>query len=273
MAGEEETEESQEQTPSSSMVLFNYNKFRASPGTRPQGQDDVESLNFAVQQGKLLFGQQAATAAGSRGSRSAYAPPTSFFGEALVDEDGYVVRSLYDLDADTAALQMAKFSPAELKIWAIQAKRTDYYGNGDPSGLIMNGRGYSNTDILAMQNFLRTANQTGFVARALLMQMSSWSSITSTGGARVKVTAPEDIRYYLDQAWLSRFGRRPNKSDIDSAISAIQSRERSASAQGESTPSTQVLAKAQAEKTDRSEGASYQLGNAMQLAFKYLGGG
>lgn len=269
MAGEEEKEQQPVQP---GPVLFNYNKYRTSPGERPQGQDDLESLILAKQTGQIVTGQQAALASGARGSRSALGSPAAFYGQGLVDEDGYLVRGLYDLDGDTAALQMGKFSPAELKIWAQQAKRTDYYGNSDPSGLIMNGRGYTNTDIGAMQNFLRTANQTGFVARALLLQMNSWSSITSTGGAKVRVTSPEDVRFYLDQAWLTRFGRKPNKSDIDSAISAIQDRERSAFSQSQDSPSVSVLAKAQAEKTDRAEGASYQLGNAIQLAFKYLGG-
>lgn len=270
MAGEEEKEQQPVQP---GPVLFNYNKFRTSPGQRPMGQDDLDSLNIAIQSGQILLGQQAAYAAGARGPGGAgRTPSTSFYGEGLIDEDGYLVRGLYDLDSDTAALQMGKFSPGELKIWAQQAKRTAYYGNSDPSGLIMNGRGYTNTDIGAMQNFLRTANQTGFVARALLLQMNSWSSVTPTGGAKVRVTSPEDVRFYLDQAWLTRFGRKPNKSDIDSAISAIQDRERSAFSQSQDSPSVSVLAKAQAEKTDRAEGASYQLGNAIQLAFKYLGG-
>lgn len=256
-----------------SMVLPQYNRLRPSPGQRPQGQDDMDSLATALQLGVIRFGPQAAWTSGMKGSRASMTPSTSFWGEALVDEDGYVVRGLYDIDADTAEQQLLKLSSDELKTWATQAKRTGFYGSSDPSGLILSNRGYANADVSAMANFMRYANNTGLVVRALLLQMSSWSNVNSGTGTTVKVTAPEDIRYYLDQAWLARFGRKPNKQDIDNAISAIQQREREASAQKQSSPSVAVMAQKQAEGKNKSEGAAYQLGNAIQLAFKYLGGG
>lgn len=257
---------------SGGMVLPQYNRIRSSPGQRPQGKDDQESLDEKILEGVIAFGPQAALASGQRGSRAAMLSPTSVWGEALVDEDGYVVRGLYNIDADTAEQQLLKFSSDELKTWATQAKRTGFYGGSDPSELIMNNRGWGNADISAMANFMRYANNTGLVVRALLLQMGSWSNVSTGTGSTVRVTAPEDIRYYLDQAWLARFGRKPNKQDIDNAINSIQQREREAAAQKQSSPSVPVLAQKRAEESNKSEGAAYQLGNAIQLAFRYLGG-
>lgn len=256
-----------------SMVLPQYNRLRSSPGKRPQGQDDLESLTDAINTGVIRFGAQAAWTVGQKGSRASMVSPNAFWGEALIDEDGYVVRGLYTIDADTAEQQLLKLSNDELKVWATQAKRTGFYGSSDPSDLILNNRGYANADVSAMANFMRYANNTGLVVRALLLQMSSWSNVSSGTGTTIKVTSPEDIRYYLDQAWLARFGRKPNKQDIDNAVSAIQQREREAAAQKQSSPSVAVMAQKQAEQKNKSEGAAYQLGNAIQLAFKYLGGG
>lgn len=193
------------------------------------------------------------------------------YGQALLDDEGYLVRGKYLEDAETAEQQFLKFSPTDLAALAKQMQRTGFYTTGDPSGLILSGRGYSNTDINAMVNLLRFSNQKGLIVQSVAKMLAGMSSVAG-GGTAVKVTADEDIRYYLQQAFFSRMGRAPTKQDIDMAVKAIQDNERKMAASSRSAPSVAVAAKLQAEKANPSEGAAYQLGNAIKLAFSYLSG-
>jgi hypothetical protein len=193
------------------------------------------------------------------------------YGQALLDDEGYLVRGKYLEDAETAEQQFLKFSPTDLAALAKQMQRTGFYTTGDPSGLILSGRGYSNTDINAMVNLLRFSNQKGLIVQSVAKMLAGMSAVAG-GGTAVKVTADEDIRYYLQQAFFSRMGRAPTKQDIDMAVKAIQDNERKMAAASRSAPSVAVAAKLQAEKANPSEGAAYQLGNAIKLAFSYLSG-
>jgi hypothetical protein len=193
------------------------------------------------------------------------------YGQALLDDEGYLIRGKYMEDAETAEQQFLKFSPTDLAALAKQMQRTGFYTTGDPSGLILSGRGYSNTDINAMVNLLRFSNQKGLIVQSVAKMLAGMSAVAG-GGTAVKVTADEDIRYYLQQAFFSRMGRAPTKQDIDMAVKAIQDNERKMAASSRSAPSVAVAAKLQAEKANPSEGAAYQLGNAIKLAFSYLSG-
>lgn len=193
------------------------------------------------------------------------------YGQALLDDEGYLIRGKYLEDAETAEQQFLKFSPTDLAALAKQMQRTGFYTSGDPSGLILSGRGYSNTDINAMVNLLRFSNQKGLIVQSVAKMLAGMSAVAG-GGTAVKVTADEDIRYYLQQAFFSRMGRAPTKQDIDMAVKAIQDNERKMAAASRSAPSVAVAAKLQAEKANPSEGAAYQLGNAIKLAFSYLSG-
>lgn len=266
-------DETTNDTTNQEVVPLPSNQLRTIRGIRPVNASDRQSLQDAQTLGELSIGRGAAAAAGADMRGPVAGPGQFFFGKGLVDEENYLVRGQYSIDQDNIEQEMVTFNSSELAIWAAQAKRTGFYVNSEPSPLILSGRGYTSTDINAFGNFMRYGNQTGYVTRALLRQMSNWSQVSGGGGTTVKVTAPEDIKYYMEQAWLSRFGRKPNKTDIDSAIDAIQSRERQAAAQGQSAPSTAVAVAERAKSSNKSEGAAYQLGNAVKLAFQFLGGG
>lgn len=266
---EQDTQETQPFTPSST---YGTKYFPGVRGVKFYGFDDKESLDLAFAEGRILKGFGAAAATGQRGSRASVGSKNLVVGEALFDDENNLVRAEYTLDQDTAELQMQKFSPTDLATLAKQMQRTGFYTSGDPSGLILAGRGYSATDVNAFINLMRFSNKKALIVQSLAKQLSGLPSLVGEG-TKVKVTAEEDIRYYLEQAFLARMGRKPTKKDIDDGIAAIQSNERKMSAMGRQSPSVAVAAKVRAEKANTPEGAAYQLGNAIKLAFAHLGGG
>lgn len=248
------------------------NYFPGVRGVRFYGKDDKESLDSAFAEKRIDKGYLAAAATGARGSRASVGSQNLVVGDALLDDENYLVRAEYTLDQDTAELQMLKFNPTDLATLAKQMQRTGFYTSGEPSGLILSGRGYSATDINAFVNLLRFSNSRHLIVQSVAKQLSGLSSVAGEG-TKVKVTAEEDIRYYLEQAFLSRMGRKPTRKDIDDGIAAVQANERKMAAMGRSAPSVAVATKVQAEKGHGAEGAAYQLGNAIKLAFAHLGGG
>lgn len=239
-------------------------------GVKHYGLDDKNALDYATQSGEVYFGPAAAIAAGQRGSRTQYSQ-NAVYGNVLLDSDGYLVRPFYDPNsAEEVEGQMLKFKPDQLAIIAAQMKAAGFYQTGEPSTLILNQRGWSNADITAFSYLLRYANAQGLIVQSL--NLGALPPVAS-GGTQIKVTAEDDIKYYLDQAFLSRFGRKPNKSDVENAVKAIQENERKMAAMSRQSPSVAVAANLQAQKASPQEGAAYQLGNAIRLAFQYLGGG
>ena len=248
-----------------------FESIRKIKGKRSYGPDDQMSYDDSLAQGLFFVNRGALEATGAQDISRVLADSQIVYGQALLDDEGYLVRGAYMLDQDTAEAQMLKFSPTDLATLAKQMQRTGFYTSGDPSGLILSGRGYSATDINAMVNLLRFSNQKGLIVQSIAKTLASMTPVAG-GGTAVKVTADEDIRYYLQQAFFSRMGRAPTKQDVDMAVKAIQDNERKMAASSRSAPSVAVAAKLQAEKANPSEGAAYQLGNAIKLAFSYLSG-
>lgn len=240
---------------------------RAIKGIRSYGQDDQDSLAELFAQG--LVQRSSISDPFSRN----VLPRETVTGEVLLDDEGYLIRGKYYEDLDTAEMQMLKFSPKELATIAKQLQRTGFYGSADPSGLILNGRGYTQTDASAFVNLLRFSNQRGLIVQSIVKMLSSMSAIFTGDGTKVKVTADDDIKYYLEQAFYSKLGRAPRKTEIDMAIKAIQDNERKASAASKQQPSVAVASQVQAEKMNPGERSAYQLGNAIKLAFQTLAGG
>ncbi|MBM4199755.1 MAG: hypothetical protein FJ189_00510 [Gammaproteobacteria bacterium] len=269
MADNEQTEDQQ------TTLLSPFSRPRAIKGKRSYGPDDESSYNDALALKQFFLNYEALEKMGGTDyvSRSQIAKGNQIvYGAALLDDENYLVRGAYFLDQDTAELQMLKFKPTDLATLAKQMQRTGFYTSGEPSGLILTGRGYSPTDVNAFINLMRYSNQQGLIVQSVAKQLHGLSPVAGEG-TKVKVTAEEDIRYYLEQAFFSRMGRKPTRKDIDDGIAAIQANERKMAAMGRSAPSVAVAAKVQAEKGHGAEGAAYQLGNAIKLAFAHLGGG
>jgi hypothetical protein len=245
-----------------------YDVRRPYRGIRYYGQDDKDSLAALMAQGLVQF-----TDVRDVFSRNAQYPHKQVvLGEVLLDDEGYVVRGTYVEDQETAELQMRKFGPSGLATLAKQLQRTGFYTSGEPSGLILNKRGYSVTDVGAFINFMRYANQRGLIVQSLAGMLAGMSAVVGDSGTKVKVTSDEDVKYYLEQAFYSRLGRAPRKSEIDAALKVIQDNERKAAAASRQQPSVAAAAVAQAQKMNPAERAAYQLGNAIKLAFSTLGG-
>jgi nucleotide-binding universal stress UspA family protein len=266
MAGEQDSTQQDFSSP--------FTRPRKINGVRSYGADDVSSLEDARALGQVGV-NYGISAPGidpevvrkyqARGDQIVY-------GQALLDADGYLVRAAYTGTQDEIEQQMLKFSPSELADLARQLNRTGFYASGEPSQLILNQRGYTNADLVAMGNLMRFANSKGVIVQALFGSLANMSSVAGDGGTKVKVTSEDDIKYYLDQAALSKLERKLSKADVDAAVTVIQNNERKMAAASRQSPSVSVAANIAAQKASPAEAAAYQLGNAISLAFQTLGG-
>lgn len=275
MAGEqqEDTTGTSGPMPGTDMKTMAVSPYQTTKGIKFYGADDKEAFDYAVAEGSIFLGPSAAAAAGQRGSRTQFSQ-NAVYGNVLFDADGYVVRPFYDpTDSAQVEAQMMKMTPEDLVVLATQMKSRGFYLNDDPSGLLLNKRGYSNTDINAFSRLMRFANSQKLIIQAMGPYLASLSPIMIGDGTTVKVTAEDDIKYYLDQSALSKLGRKLSKKDIDDAVAAIQANERKMASASRSSPSVAVAANIAAQKASPQEAASYQLGNAISLAFQTLGGG
>jgi len=198
-------------------------------------------------------------------------PGAVFFnGPALLDEEGYIARPVYELDTESANTELMNLTADERLLFAQQLKRVGYYGSADVSESIIRKSGFNETDMAAMLRFMRDSNVNQKTIRAMLPELMKYSAVSS--GTTVKVTPKEDIAYYMKQASLSNLGRMPTKAEVDQAIKYIQNAERAASGRGTTAPSTSVLAQAQAQQAAPGERAAYSVGQAINLAFRALAG-
>jgi hypothetical protein len=184
-------------------------------------------------------------------------------GEFLVDSNGVIARAPYDPSKEASDI-LYQLSPARrLAVSNLIATR-GFYGNSKPTAA-----GTLSTDRTAWAEFLTAANSQGLTWETFEQQLSLQPPVRSLGGgSKYRVSEREDIEAYLRQASLERLGRTMTKSDVDSAISAIQQREATGSA-----PSLGVAAEQQVVQLEPDRERSYRFARAIDLAMNTLGGG
>jgi hypothetical protein len=260
------------------MPLFDFTTLqpRVVKGIRSESLTAEKQLQTAQAAGAILTGTEALQAKGVdipiAGKMIQRADGMYYLGKGLVDVQGYVARDEYDLETEPETI-LNNMTADQRKLWALEAKRVGFYGAGDPSATIKaNGQSFSNTDLAAMQMFLRAANLQQITFGALFSQLPMMASV-QTGGVTVKVTAPEDISYYFRQAWINDFGKPPTKAQVDKAIKSYQQMERSAATSGQQAPSLSVATKAMAAEGGKpGQRGAYSLGKAMERAMNVLSG-
>lgn len=199
-----------------------------------------------------------------------------FYGQGLLDENGVLQRVSYnEADLNTEAQTvLGNMTPEMRKQWAREAKRVGFYGNNNPSPIILSrGDAFVSTDVNAMELFLFSANRKNQTVSAFLQTVGGFASV-QTGTTRVApvVSSPEDIGYYLNQTSLSMTGKPMTKAIAKQLIEQYQKMEREAATSRVSAPSKSVFAESAVKKRLPDETAGYAVGKAIQLAFQALAG-
>lgn len=199
-----------------------------------------------------------------------------FYGQGLLDENGVLQRVSYnEADLNTEAQTVLGNMTSEMrKQWAREAKRVGFYGNNNPSPIILSrGDAFNSTDVNAMELFLFSANRKNQTVSAFLQTVGGFASV-QTGTTRVApvVSSPEDIGYYLNQTSLSMTGKPMTKAIAKQLIEQYQKMEREAATSRVSAPSKSVFAESAVKKRLPDETAGYAVGKAIQLAFQALAG-
>lgn len=245
------------------------------PGEGQPASEDSARLQLALTSGKILTGIDALRARGVRGRAASSQGGTVFYGEGLVDQNGYLARDFYNVEDNVdAATVLANMKPSERQQWAAEAKRVGLYVNTEPSSVILaRGESYNTTDENAMRLFLQEANFNQVTAKAMLQKMSNYASV-DTGDKRVApmVSSPEDIGYYLNQTALSMTGKPMTKALAKQLIEQYQQLERQAATSRVSAPSKAVFAQSAISKQQPDQVAGNAVGKAIQLAFQTLAG-
>ena len=184
----------------------------------------------------------------------------------MVDDQGLIARKPYDPNRDVEAEMYGLMTDDNLRstVQSLLYSR-GFYGSSKPSA-----RGTLSVDRTAFKEFLNYANSEGYTWKPLLAKISAMPMVKGLGGgAKYRVSAPEDITEYLRKASLEKLGRTMSKEDVDKAIAAIQQTERT---KGPSAPALSVSAAQQVSAADPDREKSVRFRRGIDIAMNLLGG-
>lgn len=251
--------------------LADYITLRPVKGIAAGNTPEFLALDAAIKTGQIKVGIDALRAKGVRG-RAASSYPQVFYGAGLVNEQGFLARLEYDPSSDAATV-LSNMKPSDRIRWANEVKRgTAIYGSGDPDVIKLKGEAFTSKDENAMQLFLQMSNSNQLTVMAMLEKLGSYSTIATSTGTSVRVSSPEDIGYYLNQASLRLTGKPMTQAMAERMITEYQQRERQAAASNVSAPSATVATQSMVAKARPEETAGYSVGKAIELAFQALAG-
>ena len=267
------TEDTTQTSPTNPPVPFEipgYVEGRKVKGVFVEGNPDYQSLKALLDTGEIKTDIEALRAMGVRG-RAASSYPSVFYGPGLVNEQGFLARPTYD--AGEGATVLLNMTPSQRLRWANEVKRaTEIYGSRDPDLISLKGEAFTSQDENAMELFLQIANTNQLTVNAMLEKLSTSASIFRTTGTPVRVSTPEEVGYYLNQASLTLTGKPITKEAADRMYKSFVQMERSNAAKNMDAPNKQVSAQSMVTKANPQEAAAYSVGKAIELAFKRLSG-
>jgi hypothetical protein len=188
---------------------------------------------------------------------------TFYEGEYLVDSQGYITRAPYDPRKDAYNVLFGEIGDTSQRALFLDLLASrGYYGTGKPSAT-----GTLSKDRTAVAEFLVAANAAGYTWDSYVSQVASQpGGGVRGGGARYRVSEPEDIEAYLRQASLERLGRTMTRADVDKAIAAIQGEQAAGAA-----PSLGVAAEQQVRQLEPERERAYRFARAIDIAMGQLG--
>lgn len=180
-----------------------------------------------------------------------------YSGQALVDANGVIVRDQYS--EDDAMSELARFTAAERFAFLRRLQALGMYGNSAPST-----RGFSNRDISAMREALRTANAYGYtVDVAMTMLAADPTFKKNPPKAALRTTPKDDLRAVFKQATGTILGRQLSDAEVDKFVRSYQGMEVTEAMGGAAAPSAAVAAQQAVEAAAPEEAAAM---GALRLA-------
>ena len=234
--------------------------------------NDSTALQSAIEKGKIKIGPDLGVLRdkGVRG-RAASTYQKTFYGEGLINEQGFLARISYSPGEGETIL--ANMTSSQRIRWANEVKRaTEIYGSRDPDLLSLNGEAFTNQDISAMELFLQISNTNQLTVNAMLEKISTRASIFRTTGTPPRISTPEEVGYFLNQASLTLTGKPITKAEADRMYKSFVQMERSNAAKNMDAPNKQLSAQSMVTKANPQEAAGYSVGKAIELAFRRLSG-
>jgi len=184
--------------------------------------------------------------------------------EFLVNENRQIARAPYGPDDVYNELYSMQDGERLTVLKLLQSR--GFYGSGKPSTTGTLGK-----DRNAFEEFLSFSNAKGYTWKPMLQQITAtgakWTG-GSSGGARYRVSASEDITEYLRKSSLEKLGRTMSKADIDKAIAAIQAQEAS---KGPSAPALSVMAGQQVSQLQGGAEKAVRFRKAIDAAMSIVG--
>jgi hypothetical protein len=187
----------------------------------------------------------------------------------LLNSRGEIVRDQYN--PDDAVNELRKMRPADRIAFLNELYKRDFYpGKSGPSAT-----GLDSSSVNAMEQFLLTVNDTGYVmdvAKPIIFSTyEPVQGLPGTGGTprQYAITSAEDIKSVADQVAQQIIGRRLTAGQAAKIVKQVQSAERKAGLQQGTeqlqAPSPQVLAQAQIERQFAGETQLMRMGDATRI--------
>ena len=198
-------------------------------------------------------------------------------GLGLTDENNMLARRQYDsrdqggVDVRNELMILSTTKGATLSVLK-ELKRTGFYLGGEISNMALNNMGFGAQDEVAMTKFLNFSNDSLRTWQAMMPTLVGMSTINSGGGVKYRGPSNDEVAAFLQEASLTLTGDKLTKEVLKKAVMQVQAESKASFYSGTQATNTSVLAEQQIQKSNPNQAASYGLGNAMQLAFRALGG-
>jgi len=200
-------------------------------------------------------------------------------GSGLVDENNSIAKAnKYDITIATIRDEFFRVkNSADRNAMFSTIQKLGYYEGDKPSPQALQGLGLTSKDERAMEAFLVLGNNTGRTLKALVNLVATGKIPTAGGtggsGRTISVVSREDAAKQTGNSFFELLGRAPTQAELKSAISFIQSSDRSRQLSNTEDPtSLPVAAEEQAKKASPGEFGSYSAGKAINQIFSLLGG-
>ena len=200
-------------------------------------------------------------------------------GSGLVDENNSIARpNKYAADQNDIYTEFFRVTnTADRNALFSTMQKLGYYQGKKPSAQALQGLGLVYEDQRAIEAVMMLANNKGRTMKALVNLVATGQIPTAgaTGGSgrTISVVSREDAAKQTGNSFFELLGRAPTQAELKSAISFIQSSDRSRQLSNTEDPtSLPVAAEEQAKKASPGEFGSYSAGKAINQIFSLLGG-
>lgn len=179
-------------------------------------------------------------------------------GNLLVNEKNQITRPQYDPNKESYGI-MRMMDPATRSALLDTLYKKDFYDSGKPSP-----SGLTRSDQNAVANFLEFSNYSGVTWNVAQLQLATLPD-AQIAGARVRVTAREDIETVLRDEAMRLLGRNLTPAEARRAVRAIQQEEIARSSGSQQAPALDVAAEREVVAAAPQEATTYGVANGIDI--------